>query len=202
MIVYIESNFILELTFVQQEHLTCQKLLELAERNKIRLVIPAFSISEPYDTWYRKSTERKLFHDRLILESRTFSRSDLYRAFSDKADEVARMFISSIDEDKNRLDNTMQRVLGCADIIDASSSTIKEALQFQQLFGLESPDSIIYASVVSDLSRRQAHPSCFLNKNSKDFSEGSGIPEHLASFDCKLFTNFNQGLNYITGSIR
>ena len=44
MIVYVESNFVLELAFLQEEYESCMELLRLAESRDIHLVLPAFSI--------------------------------------------------------------------------------------------------------------------------------------------------------------
>ena len=44
MIVYVESNFVLELAFLQEEHEGCLELLSLSESGDICLVLPAFSI--------------------------------------------------------------------------------------------------------------------------------------------------------------
>ena len=51
MIVYVESNFVLELAFLQEEHESCLELLSLSESEDICLVLPAFSIGEPYEAW-------------------------------------------------------------------------------------------------------------------------------------------------------
>ena len=59
MIVYLESNFVLELAFLQAEHEHCSALLRLSESGEIRLVLPAFSIGEPYETWVRRSKRRR-----------------------------------------------------------------------------------------------------------------------------------------------
>jgi len=47
MIVYVESNFVLELAFLQEEYERCLELLRLAESQDIHLVLPAVSIGEP-----------------------------------------------------------------------------------------------------------------------------------------------------------
>lgn len=47
MIVYVETNFILELAFQQEQHQAVNSILELAERGKIELVYPGFSIRNP-----------------------------------------------------------------------------------------------------------------------------------------------------------
>ncbi|MGB6295983.1 MAG: hypothetical protein WBF90_07325 [Rivularia sp. (in: cyanobacteria)] len=43
--VYVESNFVLELALLQEQHKSCQELLDLAEIKKIRLIVPAFSLA-------------------------------------------------------------------------------------------------------------------------------------------------------------
>lgn len=55
MIVYVESNFVLELAFLQEEHESCEELLSLSKSGDIHLVLPTFSIGEPYETWVRRS---------------------------------------------------------------------------------------------------------------------------------------------------
>jgi hypothetical protein len=49
MIVYVESNFILELAFLQEEHGEAETLAKFAESGQIQLAVPSFSGSEPYD---------------------------------------------------------------------------------------------------------------------------------------------------------
>jgi hypothetical protein len=38
MILYVESNFVLELAYLQEEHETCSRILGLAESAKVQLV--------------------------------------------------------------------------------------------------------------------------------------------------------------------
>ena len=53
MIVYIESNFVLEFALLQEEHQSCGTIIGLAESRTIDLAIPAFSLFEPYEVWRR-----------------------------------------------------------------------------------------------------------------------------------------------------
>ena len=48
MIVYVESNFILELAYLQEEHEICEKILLLAEQERVSLLLPSFCVGEPY----------------------------------------------------------------------------------------------------------------------------------------------------------
>lgn len=47
--VYVESNFVLELALLQEQHASCGELLRLCEEDRIQLVIPAYSLVEPYN---------------------------------------------------------------------------------------------------------------------------------------------------------
>jgi len=47
MIIYVESNFVLELAYLQEEHESCEEILNLAQEGKIGLVLPAYSILVP-----------------------------------------------------------------------------------------------------------------------------------------------------------
>ena len=59
MIVYIESNFILEIVLQQKEALAAEDILKLAESNKIELVFPSFALSEPFSTIMHIQSERR-----------------------------------------------------------------------------------------------------------------------------------------------
>jgi hypothetical protein len=58
MIVGVESNFVLELTFRQEEAADCTRILTFAKQKAIQLVIPACALFEPYETLIRRSKER------------------------------------------------------------------------------------------------------------------------------------------------
>ena len=46
--VYAESNFVLEHALQQEESDSCGEIIRLASASKITLVVPAFSLAEPY----------------------------------------------------------------------------------------------------------------------------------------------------------
>jgi len=50
MIVYVESNFILEIAHLREEHENCDRILNLSVTGEIQLVLPAFSVGEVYIT--------------------------------------------------------------------------------------------------------------------------------------------------------
>lgn len=48
MIVYVESNFVLELALGQEQSASAEAILALAEAKKIELVVLGFALSEPF----------------------------------------------------------------------------------------------------------------------------------------------------------
>jgi hypothetical protein len=56
--VYVESNFVLQLALLQEFHASSEAILQLCEAGSARLVIPAFSLIEPYRTLDRHPADR------------------------------------------------------------------------------------------------------------------------------------------------
>lgn len=64
MIAYVESNFVLELALLQASHASCEAILRLCEEGSVQLVVPAFSLAEPYETLGRRQAQRKQLRSR------------------------------------------------------------------------------------------------------------------------------------------
>lgn len=201
MIVYVESNFVLELAYLQEEHESCEEILRLAEEGRITLVLPAYSIGEPYDAWVRKSNRRKDVHGSLSAELTQLSRSKPYVDRVNEFQEITRILVQSGEEEKERLNNVVSRILETADVVPIEREVIKTAINVQMTRNLPPQDSIVYASVLSHLSlTAPTVAKCFITKNSKDF-RNPDIEAELESYACKLLTKFGDGLGYTKHSI-
>lgn len=128
--VYAESNFVLEIVLTQEQHAACKDFVTLADRHEVELVLPAFSLFEPYTTLERRRQERHKLREQLELEF---------------------------------------------------------------------PDAIVLASVLDDLGVSPS-PSCFLNRNTKDFDD-PGVRDALAARDCRVFGSFDNGLQYVRSQL-
>ncbi|MCI0438427.1 MAG: PIN domain-containing protein [Chloroflexi bacterium] len=187
MIVYIESNFVLELAFLQEEHASCDSILGLAESDKIDLVIPAFSIGEPYQAWNRRSRRRREIRERLSIELRELSYQELAG--------VTELLARSGEDEKRRLDELLSRLLNVASVIPIDSAVINSAIQFQNSLKLSPQDSIVYASVITHLSSSSPESKCFLNKDKRFLAPD--IQVELARYNCQLIPQFSNGLRFI-----
>jgi predicted nucleic acid-binding protein len=196
MIVYVESNFVLEVAFLQEEYESCLELLGLAESQATHLVLPAFSIGEPYEVWVRRSKQRRELRDQLSTAIRELSRSKPYQASSHEFQELTNVLLRSGEEEKRRLDEALDRILRIAEVIPIGLSTIRSAIALQRSRSLSPQDSIVYASILAHLTETPEDLRCFITKNSKDFVNPD-IENDLATHTCRLLTKFGDGLGYV-----
>ena len=198
--VYAETNFILEMAFLQEEYESCETILSLAREHKINLVVPAFSIVEPYEAWVRRRNKRSDIQSQLAKEMREITRSASYRGIGSQSNEYASLLVRSVDEDKQRLDETLVKVLEVSDIIPIELGAVKSAIDYQVNLDLPPQDSIVYASVMEHLRSGENGPKCFLNRNSKDFLNPD-IQDELKNYGCRLISRFADGLGFIKANL-
>ena len=200
MIVYVESNFILELAYLQEEHENCERILKLAEAETIRLIVPAFAIAEPFSAWVGRKRRRVDLHKSLTNELKELGRSKPYADSHKEFQEITKALLVSGQDEKLRLDATIERVLAIGVLIPIEGSTVRSAIEIQKTRRLDPQNSIVYASVLSDLPSREDKPKCFVTKNSKDFANPDIIQE-LAAYHCELITNFGAASGAILKSL-
>lgn len=196
MIVYIESNFVLEIALLQEEYRDCRELLDLAERHNIKLIIPAYCVGEPYEALGRRLKRRRDLHRSFLQETNELSRSKPYRRIADESTRITTLLIDSIEDEKTRLDASLKEILSVAKVIPIGIQILKASVIAQEQFGFEPQDSIVYASVVSHLRRNPHSSKCFLNKNSKDFMNPD-VEAEMGRFNCRVFPKFSNGLGFI-----
>lgn len=200
MIAYVETNFILELAFLRDEHDACVRLLDLATTKSIRLALPAFSIGESYDSSIRRWKQRKELQDKLQTEVKELARSKPYADSAENLQSLIQFFAASAGEEKSRLDETLDLVLNTVEIIPVDLQTIGTAVRLQQSHNLSPQDSIIFASILIRLPTLGEEKGCFITTNSNDFAT-SEVIEDLAGYNCKLLTRFNDGQGYVRSQI-
>ncbi len=196
MIVYVESNFILELALLRAEHKDCEMLVSLAESQDIDLTLPAFSVGEPYEALGRRLKRREELRKKLSTEIQELARSKPYQESPTEFQRLMDLLLSSGEEEKRKLDKALNKTLSVAEVIPIDLNTIKAAIAFQESHSLSPQDSIVYASILDHLARTSGGPHCFITKNSRDFVTPD-IVNDLAAYNCRLLSQFSDGLGYI-----
>jgi predicted nucleic acid-binding protein len=193
--VYVESNFVLELALLQEQHAACEAIVLLCEEGDLRLVLPAYSFMEPFETVRRRQADRRRVKSALEEQFGQLSRTLVYRDRLRDFEKVALLLADSSDEGLERLGSVRKRLLGCTDLVPLESSILVQAATYQERHGLSVQDSVVYASVLSHLERSSPQESCFLNRDL-----GFGDPEiagELRRRRCKFLPGFDTGLQYL-----
>jgi hypothetical protein len=198
MIVLIETNFILEIAFLQEQYTSCLAILELAEKAEVDLALPAFSVAEPYYTLEGRRKKRAEFKRTLDDEIREMSRSVPYKDSSREFQKLTGLLVKSAEEDKQRFEEGWDRILNISQLIPINLEIIRAAIDYQKTLGFENKpqDSMVYASVIYYLSNLESESNCFTTLNKNDFVNPD-IKTELATHNCKILYNFKDALGYI-----
>lgn len=196
--VYVESNFVLELALLQEQCPACEDILGLCESREIALVLPAFSLMEPYGTLMRRHGERKRLKASVDAELRQITRTTAYADRIQDLEAAARLLLDSTEEDMARLERLRSRLLACAEMVPLDSRILALAPECQERHSLSPLDAVVYASVLTHLETGAPRASCFLNRDAGFLSPE--IVETLKSRNCKVLPGFDQGLQYLRWS--
>lgn len=201
MIVYVETNFLLELALEQQQHASCEGLLQLAEGKAITLAMPAFSVTEAVAKLKRAYDERFDLQKRLNDQRRELSRT---RGFAKDDDDafaaVAVALIRGAQAAEPRLAQLEERLFQAVRFLPLDAAVASEVSRYSRDYKLKSPDATILASVMKDPQLGQ-EPSCFLNRNTKDFGQAF-IIDLLKQRACKLIGSFDDGLAHVRNALK
>lgn len=200
MIVYGESNFVLELAFLRRDHQDAERLLELAEAGAIRLAVPAFSLAEPYETLTRRAKRRQSIQEQLATEIEELARSQPYAELTRTSQAVTEVLAASAQEEGERLSGVLRRLIRGAEIIPLSGTIVSASLECQELLSLSAQDAMVYASVEHHLSTAPDEPKIFVNQNRKDFLTPD-IQERLARLGCRLLTGFGSARGFVESAL-
>jgi predicted nucleic acid-binding protein len=199
--VYVESNFVVELALFQEQQQSCENIVELCASGEVRLVLPAYSLVEPYWTLVGTANRRRKLTTDLENEvSQKLSRSKPYREHVEAIQRIAGFLVRSEQEEKERLWSIQSRLLNIAEVIPLSSAVLSSAMAYQADHDLSFQDSVVYASVLNHFSTSTATSKCFLNRD-RGFDDPD-IEDTLRRFGCKMLFSFDRGHNYITSQLR
>ena len=189
--VYIESNFVLELALLQEQHATCEEILRLCESGAARLVVPAYCLMEPYETLMRRQAERKQTKSTLDGQLGQIARTALYKDRRRELESATSLLVDSADDDNSRLESVRSRLLDCAEVAPLEASVLARAAQ---VGGLRPKDAVVYASILVH-REHSTEPGCFVTRDS-DFRDPD-LKSELGERDCRLIIGFEAGLQFL-----
>jgi len=188
--IYIETNFVLELVFEQEQYTSCEQILALGESGRLHLIIPAYCLAEPHEKLTRQAGSRRELQRNLETELRQLARTASYNARISSIQDIASLLVRSTEEEKQRFIRYRDRLLGIAEIIPLTVDILREAATHESPYDLTPQDVLVYTSVITHLRQNNPPISCFLNRNSKDF-DNPDIVDELDRNNCRMIPRFD-----------
>jgi predicted nucleic acid-binding protein len=198
--IYVETNFVLELVFEQEQCASCEKILELCEAQKANLIIPAYSLAEPHETLIRQKKKRQELQQLLDKELRELSRTKSYKNRLESIEDIKSLIVQSSQEIGENFAKYRESLLKISEIIPLNADILLNAASAEYNYGLTPQDALVYVSVLKHLQENKPQQACFLNRNSKDFNDPDMLDE-LQSLNCKMFDKFDSGYKFLQSKL-
>lgn len=194
MIVFVESNFILEIALGQEQSEAAGRILELAERDSFDLAFPAFSVGEPFATL----TQRRRRADKLTHELSDYlkdvGRSRPHREDVEQVSPTPEVLARFAERESEMLWGAMHRLLSNGMSLATDLDVFEAARGYQASHALSAQDSIVHASIIKHLRLHQAtSPHMFVNKNWREFRTVNVVNE-LTGLRCRLVDRFDEAV--------
>jgi hypothetical protein len=200
MIVYVESNFVLQLTWKQEAVAEAEEILDLARRKAVDLAIPAFALIEPSWTLNNRNKQRKRLLEEMSQHAHEIRRSESQGRIAGAISNAIEQLQPSVSVDTQRFEEVVTNVVREARVIAIDASTLEYALRNPYARSLRFLDAVVWATVRRDLdSQPRDEPKLFVTTNSKDFGTRE-IKDELKSVACGLVFTFADALAFIRHS--
>src|SRR5947208_876492 len=136
MIVYVESNFVLEIALEQKQASAARSILSLAESHQIELAYPSFVLSEPFDSIMRTRREYDVLRQSLLKALNDLKRSEPHKQvaldFKPALNVLENVCIRQID----LLYSTFEQLLSIGRCINIDVLIFKDAAPYRSSLAL------------------------------------------------------------------
>jgi predicted nucleic acid-binding protein len=202
MIVFVETNFFLELGLEQEQAAPAQLLLERARQGKCDLRFPAFSITEAITAFDRRRSDRGQVANAINKTVRKLKRSVRPTILTAQSLDVVAGLAQANSVEFNSLRHAILEALSVGRAIPADSDVLATAFKFVDSVSLSLQDAIVAASVIVDSSREEAAtPKIFASCDVKAFDIDL-IKDQFQHVNCKFLNSFKAVAGIIDSSGR
>ena len=191
MTVYLESNFVLEITLGQEQASAAEAILDRAERREAVLAIPWLALAEPFATIMKRSQDRNTLVDLMNRQLSGLRRSPMLGGAARDMENALNRLAPINREVTDNLLQTTERILDVATVLSVNGAVFRQAMAYRTLHGLSPQDAMVYASVVGDLaSNDSSGPHHFVTRD-LDF-QVKDIENELRTNNCDLLSSFTE----------
>ena len=168
-----------------------------ARRNLVELILPAFSLSEPYSTLTYRALERRTIYTTLKQQLTLLSRSEPHQQTALALQQLLLTWLDLEARETDLLHSAIVELLTVGRAIQIEVGDIQQSALYRTLYGLASQDAIILSAIMRDLGTQDpSEAKCFISTNVKDFRD-PGISAELKLFNCRYIPRLADGLAYI-----
>jgi predicted nucleic acid-binding protein len=193
-IVYVETNFVLELAYEQEEHEDCEKLLELVRGGRHQLIVPVFALAEARLAWDRLATQRHDFERQLQEHVRQLSRSEQFKNLRDDSRDLVSALVLGGSQIRAKLEETIRSIGSLATTLPLTVDVLGSARLYEEEYGFRPPDAMVYASVLSHA--RTLEGAKLLIARDKAFALPS-VRDHLSEHGVRVIAGFGGGTAFL-----
>lgn len=191
MTVYVESNFVLEITLGQEQASAAEAILERAESREVALAIPWSALAEPFANTMKRSQDRNSLVNLMNRQLSDLRRSQKLEGAAQDMETALNRLAPINREVTDNLLQTTERILDVATVLSINGAVFRQAMAYRTLHGLSPQDAMVYASVVGDLvSDGSSGPHHFVTRD-LDF-QVKDIENELRANNCELLSSFTE----------
>ena len=105
------------LLFFKNNIQVATKYLVCVKKIVLKLILPAYSLAEPFETLHRRQEKRRILQQELKTELMQITRSSSFAGQSENFDRLTALLTQSAEEDVKNFEHVRTRLLNSADII-------------------------------------------------------------------------------------
>src|SRR5438876_4772693 len=151
MIVYIETNFVLEVALEQEQSSAANAIILLSETGKIKLAFPSFVLAESFERVRNEHSNRNNLHASLVKTLNQLQRSEPHKQIMFNLEPVISVLKDSHVRELDLLHSVFDKLLSVGECIEINVSGFRKALIYQNNLDLSPKDSIIYSTIIREL---------------------------------------------------
>lgn len=199
MIVYVETNFLLELAYRQERCDSCEEILRLAKEGQILLALPAFAAAEARLESRRRAKEREELHAQLRKHIREIARSEPFRGLMEESKGVMDALVQGLVQTQESLEDLILAVETQGVHIPLTGEVVAMARWAASAYKIAPEDALVLESIHSH-AQRHSGAKCFVSRDRAFMAPL--IREHLSNEGCKILSDFPDAVAYIRNALQ
>lgn len=189
--VFLESNFLLQLTFRQENYPFCERILRSAGPGNYALHVPQYALTEVFQKLRPLRNKREDYQKYLVAQVAEYLREEDSDAsvMDDFTRTLNTLLSARTKAQTERLYSVAAEMAQIAPGPSLTATIIRDAFEQERTHRLSPQDALVYASVLAGLRELpSARPKLFVTTD-EDFNTPQ-IRQELRTHVCDLLTNF------------